>query len=362
VTRVTLIVACSLTLLCAAPAPAGARAKKGIWGPVSTHGVSRFPVYKRLGATVYNAQLSWAETATRRPARPGDPQDPAYRWPTRITQGVRQSGRHRMQVALRVAGTPAWANGNRPQNWAPDNPGDYADFIAAAARRYPGVRYWIIWGEPTRAASFSPLPPTNPSASLTLEAVRSVHRYAAMLDRSYVALKRISRRKVVVGGNSFTAGDISPLNWIRYMRLPNGRRPRMDLYGHNPFSARRPRLADHSIVLGYADFSDLDALARWLDRYYGHDPRGKRMRIWIGEWTAPTDHANHAFNFWVKRATQAAWLRSALRIARRWPRIYAFNWFTLYDETPRPAGDETDWGLIDATGRRKPAFYVFERG
>jgi hypothetical protein len=146
------------------------------------------------------------------------------------------------------------------------------------------------------------------------------------------------------------------------MRLPDGRRPRMDLYGHHPFTSRRPRLSDRAIVRGYADFSDLDDLARWLDRFYGRDPRGKPMRIWIGEWLVPTDHANYAFNFWTTRKVQASWLKSALRIARSWPRIYAFNWFKLYDEGPRPGGDQVNFGLIDRHGRRKPAFKVFKRG
>jgi hypothetical protein len=349
-------------MLCVSPPSAQAGLKKGIWGPVQKSGVSRFPVYEQLGVTVYNTPLPWSAVAVRRPTNPRDPNDPAYRWPVDVGEGVAQARRRRIQVAIRVDGSPAWANGGRPQNWAPLDPADYADFLVAAARRYPSVRFWIVWGEPTRAATFSPIPPTHPSAPLTLEAVRTVRFYAQLLDRSYAALKGVSKRKVVIGGNSYTAGDISPLNWIRYMRLPNGRRPRMDLYGHNPFTARRPRLSERAIVRGYADFSDLDDLARWLDRFYGRDPRGKRMRIWIGEWTAPTDHANRTFNFWVTRKAQASWLRAALRIARSWPRIYAFSWAALDDETPSPKGDETNWGLIDATGRRKPGFYVFQRG
>ena len=144
----------------------------------------------------------------------------------------------------------------------PSNPADYADFVVAAARRYPTVRFWIIWGEPTRAGNFFPIPSrTKPSARLSQAAIRTVRSYAQILDASYAALKGVSKRKIVIGGNSFTTGDISPLNWIRYMRLPNGRRPRMDLYGHNPFSARRPRLSERAAVRGYADFSDLDDLA-----------------------------------------------------------------------------------------------------
>ena len=353
----------AVLLLLVQPAPARAALKKGIWGPVEMNGVTRFPVYRELGATVYNAGLSWRNVAVRRPANPRDPRDPAYRWPAGIGDAVAQAAAHRIQVAILVGGAPEWANGGRPRNWAPSNPADYADFLVAAARRYPSVRFWIVWGEPTRAGSFFPIPSrTHPSARLSQEAIRTVRSYAQILDASYAALKGVSKRKIVIGGNSFTVGDISPLNWIRYLRLPNGRRPRMDLYGHNPYSARRPQLSKRAVVRGYADFSDLDDVAHWLDRFYGRDPRGKPMRIWIGEWSVPTDHGSYIFNFWTTRRMQASWLRAALRIARSWPRIFAVNWLALYDEAPRPAGDETNWGLIDHTGRRKPAYWVFRRG
>ncbi len=357
-----MLLAFCIVLLTAPAASARTDPKKGIWGPVRVNGTSQFPVFEELGATIYNAALNWNAVARRRPVHAQDPHDRAYRWPADLNDVVAQARRHHMRVAVRVSGTPPWANGGRTPNWVPNEPADYADFVAAAARRYPSVRFWIIWGEPTRAPNFSPIPPTHPSAPLTLQARRSVRFYARLLDGAYAALKRVSRRNTVIGGNSFTGGDISPLNWIRYMRLANGRRPRMDLYGHNPFTARRPRLLDRAIVRGYADFSDLDDLSRWLDRYYGPNPRGKPMRIWIGEWLVPTDHANHEFNFWVTRKVQAAWLRAALRIVRRWSRIYAFNWLGLYDEPARPAGDQVDFGLIDGSGRRKSAFRVFQRG
>jgi hypothetical protein len=363
VIRAVVLAACGSLLLAVPAPPARAALKKGMWGPVEVNGASQFPIYRELGATVYNTGLNWRNVAVHRPTNPRDPRDPAYRWPARLGDAVEQAAAHHIQLAMLVKGTPAWANGGRSDNWVPSNPADYADFVVAAARRYPSVRFWIIWGEPTRAGNFFPIPSrTNPSARLSQEAIRTVRSYAQILDASYAALKGVSKRKIVVGGNSFTTGDISPLNWIRYMRLPNGRRPRMDLYGHNPYSARRPRLSDRAALRGYADFSDLDDLARWLDRYYGRDPRGKPMRIWIGEWSVPTDHGSYIFGFWTTRQMQASWLRAALRIADSSPRIFAVNWLALYDEAPRSAGDETNWGLIDHTGRRKPAFWVFQRG
>ena len=138
----------------------------------------------------------------------------------------------------------------------------------------------------------------------------------------------------------------------------------MDMYGHNPFTARSPELLRPLIKRGkgYADFSDLDAVWGWLDRYGYRDRRGRPLRIFISEWTLPTDHPNAEFNFYVTRTVQATWLRVALRIVRREPRLYSLGWHALVDDAPRSDRLETNRGLIDHRWRRKPAFYVFRRG
>jgi hypothetical protein len=58
----------------------------------------------------------------------------------------------------------------------------------------------------------------------------------------------------------------------------------------------------------------------------GWPGRHSPIRLFLAEFTLPTDHANHEFNFWVTRKVQANWLAAALRITRRWSRIYALGW------------------------------------
>ena len=79
---------------------------------------------------------------------------------------------------------------------------------------------------------------------------------------------------------------------------------------------------------GFADFSDLDLLARWVDRYLGRPRRKRRMKLFLSELFWPTDHRNHEFNFWVTRRTAARWLSDALRTTRRSSRIYTLGWFS----------------------------------
>jgi len=349
----------ALTLVVAGPAGAHhGSTKKAIWGPTTP---DAFRTYHALGAGIYEMPVNWRAVARRRPVKPADPRDSAYAWPGEVDVAIRQADRYGMRVMLMIIGTPAWANGGREGNWAPHRAADLAAFAKAAARRYRSVRLWMVWGEPTRQPNFMPLDPETPGARLTAQEKSAPRRYARMLDASYGALKDVSRRNVVIGGNSYTTGDISPLNWIRAMRMPSGRRPRMDMYGHNPFTLRRPDLSQSLFrpPTGYADFSDLDAVMRWLDRHGYRDRRGRQLRIFISEWTLPTDHPNHEFNFWVTHAVQASWLCDALRIVRRHRRLYTLGWIGLYDDPPKPEGDEVNRGLLDFEGRRKASFYAF---
>ena len=335
--------------------------KKSIWGPVRVNGVSQFPIYRDLGAGIYQMTLNWSSISPTRPARPTDPADPAYRWPAVVDDALTEARRNGLRVAFLLQGTPRWANGGRDARWAPTRPSDYANFATAASLRYPSVRFWSIWGEPTRRANFMPLIHERRDRPLTRRMRRGPRTYARLLDSAYGALKRVNRRNVVIGGNSFVTGDVSPLNWLKNLRLPNGRRPRMDMYGHNPFSARRPNLRRPPLGHGFADFSDLDNLARWIDRYLGR-PKGRRLKLFLSEFFIPTDHFNEEFNFYVTRRTAASWLTAALRITRRSRRIYTLGWFSLYDDPPRASRDEVNRGLLTYRGRRKPAYSAFKRG
>jgi hypothetical protein len=357
-----LVCGLSIALLVGPAAQARNSRVKSIWGPAEVAGVSQFPIYEDLGVGIYQTQLHWDRAAPTRPGKPRDPADPAYRWPGELDFVLGEAQRYGIQVSVQLIWTPPWANGGAGPRRAPTRPRDFASFAAAASRRYPGVRYWMIWSEPSKGGNFQPLSEaTSPRARLTPRQRQGPEIYARMLDGAYGSLKRVDRRDLVIGGNTFTTGTIIPFNFIRAMRLPNGRPPRLDLYGHNPFTLRRPALDEEPFRYGYADFSDLDTLARWVDRFLLR--RGtRRPRLFLSEFTLPTDHVNHEFNFYVSRRTQASWLASALRIARRWKRIYTLGWLSLYDDPPRPAGDEVNRGLLERDGTRKPAYRTFKRG
>jgi hypothetical protein len=220
----------------------------------------------------------------------------------------------------------------------------------------------MIWGEPSRAANFQPEIPETRGQGLTPAQAAAPHRYAEMLDAAYGQIKRVSRRDLVIGGMTLTGSTISPLNWIKNLKLSGGGRPRMDLYGHNPFTRRVPNLSEDVAIPGWADMSDLDTLSHWLDHFITGPNHRKRLRLWLSEFTLPTDHANREFNFWVTQQTAAKWIAKALGIARIYERVYTFGYIGLYDEEPNAKGDEVNWGLLDAQGNQKPGYLAFKNG
>lgn len=376
--RVVVGMILAVTLVTGAPASADAAPsrKKAIWGPAMVDGKSQFPIYRDLGVGIYQTAVSWRDTARSKPVSALDPSDPAYTWSPELDFAVSEAKRYGIAVTLMVLRTPDWANGGRGETVPPSDPQDYAKFMEAIARRYPSVRLFMVWGEPIRrpnyflsqgakAPNYYTKPGDSPSRRLPVlnAAQRSdVRGYAELVDATYGRLKKLSRKYRIIGGNTTTSGEIDPFNWVRYMRLRNGKPPRMDMFGHNPFGTRGPDLKKDQILAGTADFSDLDIFVPWVDRWLGRNGRNRKLPIFISEYTAPTDVPSYEFPYHVTRSLQAKWLTDGLRIARRWSRIYTLGWIGLRDAPPRADGEETRTGLIDARNVRKPAYAAFKRG
>jgi hypothetical protein len=353
---VKLLVLATIVVAVGPPTALAARShKKAIWGPVSLDGRSQFPLYHRLGVGIFEMGLNWAAIAPTPPRNAADPADPAYVWPADVGYAIEQASGYQMRVMLQAIGTPAWANGGKPWNYPPARVNALAQFLKAASRRYPSVHLWMIWGEPDRGANFA-LTRRVPARArrLTSAQTRAPHVYAQMLDASYAALKSVGHRNLVIGGNTFTWGDTSARRWIENLRLPNGRPPRMDLYGHNPFCARGPNLRNPSSPSGVFDFSDLGRLSRFVDDNLASAHH--KIKLFLSEWTIPTSRFDTEFNFHVTPMLQARWIRDAWRIVHRSRFIYALGWIHVFDD------NESSGGLFDNRGHPKPGYYAFKNG
>jgi hypothetical protein len=358
-TRARVLTTLGLTALVVAGGGAVARGDaaglKAMWGPATRHGVSEFPIYRELGVKVYEDVLRWNLIATRRPRHPRNPRDRAYAWPAELTRAVAGAKRYGMHVALEIIGSPRWANGGRAPAWVPLRLRYYADFAIAAAKRYPSVHLWMIWGEPSRSKNFRPLTPARPGEKLHGRQLIAPHLYARLLDTAYRALKGENPANRIVGGMTDSSASITPVQWIENLRLPDGKPPRIDMYGHNPFSIRAPALSNPPAIDEQLDFSDVARLHELIDKNLG-TPKNPEPELFLSEWTIPTA-ADREFNYHVEQRLQALWITDGLRIARELSFIYAVGWIHLYDELPYFAG-----GLIQADGRKKLGFYAWKDG
>lgn len=310
-----------------------------------------FPQLRTLGVRTWSSGINWASIAPTRPADPSDPSDPAYQWPAGFDRTLDRAVANGIEPVLLVNGFPGWSNGGQDTLHVSD-PGSYATFMAAAVKRYPQVRRWQVFGEPSNPVNYLP------------QGRAGVRAYARLLDASYVAMHAARRNVVVIGANLHPSGNDGPFGtsvptWIRLMRLPNGRPPRMDLFGINPYSERAPRLADPKRP-GVVDLNDLDYLTKVLDRTY----RGRRLKLFIGEFGWNTEHAAAGSLYVKRRADVARDLPKAFAVARQSGRVDTMCWYQLYDDAPAFSGSQrAEWtsGLRLTGGRAKPALKAFKR-
>jgi hypothetical protein len=318
---------------------------KLIWGPVTLpNGKSAFPTYHRLGVNVFEIDLDWATTAPTRPADPQDPNDPAYQWSAELTTAVKQAAKYGIRICLLVQETPGWANGGRSSEWEPTNPADYANFLIAASRHFPSVRDWMIWGEPNRDGNFEPMPLNSPVGP---------RAYAVLLNAAYHGLKQASKSNIVIGGDTWSFGTVEPADFLRWMRLPNGKPPPLDYYGHNPFSRRFPQRGQQPYFPGGRDIDDLATLETQLVSTYH-----RRVPEWLSEFTISSDHANYAFSFAVSRKEQAKWVTAAYALVNSYNFVAGLGWFELLDQPP--AKEALTNGLLTWKLQPKPAFYAYQ--
>jgi hypothetical protein len=314
-----------------------------------------FPELRALGTRVWSGGLSWAAVAPTRPAEPTSPDDPAYRWPASLARTLSAARANRIEPILNISGFPPWANGGRAGDWAPTQPADFAAFTAAAVRKYPQVRRWIVISEPS---SFYNLRPQGGKGRT------APHLYARLLDAAYAAMHAARPDVVVIGGGVHPYGlndqyTTAPDTFIANMVLPNGRRPRLDMFAVNPYTERPLNLALPKRRLR-VDFDDLDWLARRLDQLW---PR-RHLRILVDEFGWNTEHEALGWLYYVPRKKQAADLRKAYALASKFGRVDTMCWYQLYDAPP--GRNSTQWlnwtsGLRTWTGARKPAWWAFRR-
>jgi hypothetical protein len=340
-----------------------------------------FPLLEELRVQAIRVGLRWGGpigvARDRRPTVATNPDDPAYDWAL-YDSTVKRAAAAKIKVVFSIIDTPAWANGGKQVNRAPTKAGDLRNFAFAAARRYsgtftpdgateplPAVRHWLAWNEPSNPLFLWPQYVRKGKGKQRRWVAQSPIDYAKICNAVFtgVHLTVLAGQKVACGataprGNNSPKSSrpsIGPIPFLRAAKRAGLKR--FDAWAHHPYPSS-PRetpttkpdtnrgkrgLVAPPVILG-----NIGELVTEVTRLYG------KRRIWLTEYgyqTSPPDR-----HFGVNYAKQAKYLKQAVGIARRHPRIDMLLWFLLRDEQ-RLAGWQS--GLLTVGMKRKPAFAAF---
>jgi hypothetical protein len=295
----------------------------------------RLATFERLGVPFVRFTLRWNQTAPRRPKDLTSPRDGAYDWrrSDRILRGLR---RHGLTPVLTLVGTPAWANSGRAPNFAPPHPRDFRGFATAVARRYPWVRYWLIWNEPNKRLWLRP----------TKASIYVRH----LLNPGYEAIHAVLPRARVGGaatGPKAAAGGVSPTAWVRAMWAAGAR---LDAYAHHPYPSTPAETPSSGGCKNcpWITMATIRKLLILVKRYFGSKP------IWLTEYGYQTNPPDTFLGVTLKR--QATNLSLAAMRAWRLPRVTMLIQY-LYQDEPQLSRFQTGLSFVD--GRWKPSLQAF---
>jgi hypothetical protein len=295
----------------------------------------RLATLRQLGVPLVRFTLHWNEIALRRPAHPGSPRDPAYDWrrPDRVLRGLHRFG---LTPVLTLVGTPTWANGGAPPNLAPFRFRDFGGFARAAAKRYPWVRYWLIWNEPNKRLW---LRPTRPGIYVR-----------HLLNPGYEAIHSVLPHARVGGGVTAPRGGlggVAPVTWVRGMARAHAK---LDAYAHHPYPSTPVETPSSGGCRNCQSITmaTIRKLLVLVKRSFGPKP------IWLTEYGYQTNPPDEFLGVPLRR--QATLLSLAAMRAWRLPRITMLIQYLYRDEVDL---SRFQTGLVFADDRWKPSLQGF---
>jgi hypothetical protein len=227
---------------------------------------------------------------------------------------------------------------------------NYAVFMATLARELPTVRNFAVWNEPN-LNGFWLYQFDEAGNDIAAPA------YTALLARTYDALKEVSPKINVYGGNlaprGFDDADSprpthSPTTFIRDMgtayRESGRTKPIMDVFALHPYQTRSsipPGQPHTGTSLGFGDYEKLVALLG--EAFDGTAQPGSDLPIAYTEFgvqsvipeSAQEPYTNLQSPLGkdaVSEETQAEYYREALELAACQPTVIAVFFFHLFDE------------------------------
>lgn len=250
--------------------------------------------------------------------------------------------------------TPIWA---RPQGCTSDHcrpadPGRFAAFAAACARRYVplGVHAWEVWNEPNTTGAWLPAP--DPAG------------YALLASAASHAIKDVDPSATIVSGglapSETGAGNLSQVDFLNGFAEAGGLSA-IDAVGDHPYSFPLPP----SHYADWNNWSQISATPRSLHatlKLFGFPT----MKVWATEYGAPTNGPGHGATTdndtsitsadHVDETLQARMASQSVELAKRSPAIGALFWYTQTDAGTSTSTRENFFGLRRFDGTAKPSY------
>jgi hypothetical protein len=317
---------------------------------------ARLDLLAATGAKVTRVDVLWSSVAKRRPARAGDPADPAYDW-DRYDEIMRGLAARGIAVMLDFYETPAWASRTKRIGAAP-RAADAGRFAGALAGRYsgsfpdplgggtlPAARAIEIWNEPNIPRFFQPQCAKRRGQKAEIVSPRI---YAAMLAASYSRIKAVSPNAIVVAGVTGPAGSTPRFcergvatGAIDFIKGLAKERPPYDEFSVHFYPIGLPFQAFFT-----PSWNALDRVIRAVDRIRPGRP------IHVTETGYHTSY-NRFHRYFVSEEQQAVSVDQTFQAAARHPRVRIVNWFNMQDN-PFWTG-----GLLRDDLSRKPSWDRF---
>ena len=256
-----------------------------------------------------------------------------------VVEQLRAAG---IEPLLVVGGSPSWANGvpgSTPGQTAYVPPAGaardawlrhYADFLAAAVRRYHDfVRRWEIWNEPNLSEFWRPRP--DPAA------------YRQVYETLRATILRVDpTAEVAVGGlGGLSATSAPSIRGLQFLRRLVLMRPPIDAVAIHPYSTH-----NHPPWVDVPGENNFDNIQRVHDQLAAE---GERAEIWVTEWGWSSAAVGERL-----QARYVSWSLTALEHRYRFVRVATY--FVDHDRPPT-----FFQGLLDQRVEPKPAGFVFSQ-
>jgi hypothetical protein len=301
------------------------------WSPATL--ATEFDRVKAMGATWLRVPMNWVSLEMHGKGH--------YEWwaSDRVVDAARRRG---LRILGVVSYSPGWARPvGTPATNPPNNPDDYARFVAALAHRYAplGVHHWEVWNEPNIPYMWTPKP--DPA------------RYTTLLKKAYAAITREDPRAVVLsaglspGWDAPDGSQMSPVTFLGRMYAA-GAKGSFDAVGYHPASF--PYRSTYSAT--WNAFQQTPQLNRVM-RLNGDGNK----RLWATEIGFPTGRSAKS----VSDQTQAKYLLEALRVWQAAPYAGPAIIYSIRDFGTNLGNYDDNFGLVRYNGTPKPAYTAVKR-